>query len=112
MTATAPILDYMDALTEPVRCRLLLLVEQHELTVSDLCTVLQLPQSTVSRHLKTLAERGWVDSRPDGTRRLYHGTVSGMDETARQLWALTRSQLESLSIVFGANVSARAWCER
>jgi SAM-dependent methyltransferase len=39
--------------------------------VSELCAVLQLPQSTVSRHLKTLADDGWVTSRRDGTSRFY-----------------------------------------
>ena len=45
-----------------------LLLDQHELTVSEICAVLQLPQSTVSRHLKTLSDAGWVTSRRDGTR--------------------------------------------
>ena len=39
---------------------MLLVLERHELTVSELCAVLQLPQSTVSRHLKTLADARWV----------------------------------------------------
>ena len=97
MTAT-PILDYMDALSEGVRCRLLLLLDREELTVSDLCDVLQLPQSTVSRHLKTLADGGWVDSRPDGTRRLYHGTVADLEPAAQRLWDLTRSEVEGREI--------------
>ncbi len=98
MTVTAPILDYMDALSERVRCRLLFLLDQGELTVSDLCDVLQLPQSTVSRHLKTLADRGWVDSRADGTRRPYHSTVSNLDPAAQQLWSLTRAEVEKSDV--------------
>jgi DNA-binding transcriptional ArsR family regulator len=35
---------------------LLLLVESQELTVSGSAPVLQLPQSTISRHLKALAD--------------------------------------------------------
>ena len=65
------ILEHMAALAESARCRLLALLEERELTVSDLCAVLQLPQSTVSRHLKILLDRGWVEARADGTRRLY-----------------------------------------
>ncbi len=57
--------------SDPLRCRMLLVLERHELTVSELCAVLQLPQSTVSRHLKTLADAGWVVSRRDGTSRYY-----------------------------------------
>jgi len=66
----APILDHMAALADPIRCRMLLPLERHELTVNEICSVLQLPQSTVSRHLKTLADDGWVSSRRDGRARV------------------------------------------
>ncbi|MBM4191446.1 MAG: winged helix-turn-helix transcriptional regulator, partial [Gemmatimonadetes bacterium] len=46
--------DRLSALADPIRTRILLVLERHELTVSELRTVLQLPQSTVSRHLKVL----------------------------------------------------------
>jgi ubiquinone/menaquinone biosynthesis C-methylase UbiE/DNA-binding transcriptional ArsR family regulator len=87
------ILDHMAALSESARCRLLLLLEDQELTVSDLCSVLQLPQSTVSRHLKTLLDRGWVEARPDRTRRLYRATVDELDPSAQRLWDLARTEL-------------------
>src|SRR5918994_515318 len=67
--AMPTMLDHMATLADPIRCRMLLALERHELTVSELCAVLQLPQSTVSRHLKTLADNGWVNSRRDGTGR-------------------------------------------
>ena len=78
----APILDHMTALSDPTRCRMLLLLERHELTVSELCSVLQMPQSTVSRHLKTLADDGWVTSRRDGTSRFYTMPVDDLDAGA------------------------------
>ena len=61
----------LGSLAEPTRSRTLLLLDGHELTVSELCGVLQLPQSTVSRHLKALADAGWVAARAEGTRHLY-----------------------------------------
>jgi ubiquinone/menaquinone biosynthesis C-methylase UbiE/DNA-binding transcriptional ArsR family regulator len=84
----APILDHMTALSDPTRCRMLLLLEKHELTVSELCSVLQMPQSTVSRHLKTLADDGWVTSRRDGTSRFYSMPVDDLDQGAAKLWPL------------------------
>jgi ArsR family transcriptional regulator len=91
-TALAPsIFARMSALADPLRCRALLLLERGELTVSELCTVLQLPQSTVSRHLKTLADDGWVQVRPEGTSRLY--TAAGLDAAAQALWALVRPEV-------------------
>ncbi|MCC7043819.1 MAG: ArsR family transcriptional regulator, partial [Acidobacteria bacterium] len=80
-------------LADATRCRMLWLLEQQELTVSELCSVLQLPQSTVSRHLKTLADAGWVTSRRDGTSRYYALASGDADEARTQIWALTRAQL-------------------
>ena len=91
----APILDHMTALSDPTRCRMLLLLEKHELTVSELCSVLQLPQSTVSRHLKTLADDGWVTSRRDGTSRFYTMPVDDLDAGASRLWPLISEQVTS-----------------
>jgi ubiquinone/menaquinone biosynthesis C-methylase UbiE/DNA-binding transcriptional ArsR family regulator len=70
---------------------MLMVVESHELTVSELCTVLQLPQSTVSRQLKILADAGWLSSRRDGTSRYY--TLALGDESRAQVWKITREQV-------------------
>ena len=87
------ILEHMSALSDPTRCRMLLLLEKHELTVSELCSVLQMPQSSVSRHLKTLADDDWVASRRDGTSRFYSMPVDDLDAGARRLWPLIREQV-------------------
>jgi ArsR family transcriptional regulator len=91
-TATVPIIDSLSALADATRCRMLWLLERQELTVSELCAVMQLPQSTVSRQLKTLAEAGWVTSRRDGTSR-YYALAPNTDESRARLWQLTRDQL-------------------
>jgi len=87
------ILDHMSALADPTRCRILLLLEKHELTVGELCGALQLPQSSVSRHLKTLADDDWVVSRRDGTSRFYSMPLDDLDSGASQLWPLIRDQV-------------------
>ena len=89
------ILDHMTALADPTRTRLLFLLERHELTVSELCAILQLPQSTVSRHLKALAEASWVASRSEATSNLYRLTGDDLDAGAQRLWSLVREQLDS-----------------
>lgn len=94
MNQTAPsIFDRMSALSDTTRSRLLLVLEEHELTVSELCAVLQLPQSTVSRHLKVLGDEGWVASRPDGASRRYRMSGDGLEASARRLWTLVREQV-------------------
>jgi len=90
------LLDHMAVLADAIRCRLLLLLERHELTVSELCTILQLPQSTVSRHLKTLGDDGWVTSRRDGTSR-YYGMTASLAAPASRLWPLVREQASETS---------------
>lgn len=82
----------MAVLGDSVRCRILLSCEQQELTVSELCTILQLPQSTVSRHLKTLFDDGWVEARKEGTSRLYSALEIG-STTALELWNLVKREL-------------------
>jgi ubiquinone/menaquinone biosynthesis C-methylase UbiE len=91
------ILEHMSALADPIRCRMLLLLEKHELTVSEICAVLQMPQSSVSRHLKTLADDDWVASRRDGTSRFYSMPVEDLDSGAKRLWPLIREQVAGTS---------------
>lgn len=91
----APILDHMTALADPTRCRMLMLLEKQELTVSELCAVLQMPQSTVSRHLKTLSDDDWVTSRRDGTSRFYSMPLDDLDSAAKRLWPIIREQVAS-----------------
>src|SRR4026209_1638299 len=87
------ILEHMTALADPTRCRMLLLLERHELTVSELCSVLQMPQSSVSRHLKTLADDDWGASRRDGTSGFYSMPVDDLDDGAARLWPVIRDQV-------------------
>jgi SAM-dependent methyltransferase len=94
MTTTdrATILDRLAVLADPTRSRLLLVLDGQELAVSELCAVLQLPQSTVSRHLKVLNDDGWVVARSEGTTRRY-AVAPDLDPAARRLWHLVRGQV-------------------
>jgi ArsR family transcriptional regulator len=92
------ILEHMTALSDPVRCRMLMLLEKQELTVTEICAVLQMPQSSVSRQLKTLADDNWVVSRRDGTSRFYAmSTGDDLDPGAKRLWPLIREQVAATS---------------
>src|SRR3954467_4353452 len=88
----AAIFDDLTTLSDATRGRMLLLLERHELTVGELCAVLQLPQSTVSRHLKMLADAEWVASRRDGTSR-YYSAVDRGNAAAGKLWSVLREQV-------------------
>jgi ArsR family transcriptional regulator len=85
----------MESLADPTRLRLLRLLERHELGVADLCDVLQLPQSTVSRHLKVLADQRWVRNRRQATNHLYRTILDELEAPARKLWLLAREQTDA-----------------
>lgn len=86
------VFDQLTALSDVTRSRLLHVLEGRELTVTELCAVLHLPQSTVSRHLKILSDDGWVASRADGTSR-YYRRETVLEAAARQLWDIVREQV-------------------
>jgi ubiquinone/menaquinone biosynthesis C-methylase UbiE/DNA-binding transcriptional ArsR family regulator len=92
----SPLFDRLSALADPIRSRLLLLLERHELTVSELRSVLQLPQSTVSRHLKVLTDAGWIVAREDGTSNRYRLDAKSLDAGTRKLWTSVREEAEGL----------------
>jgi ubiquinone/menaquinone biosynthesis C-methylase UbiE/DNA-binding transcriptional ArsR family regulator len=95
IVAAPVLLERLAALADVTRGRMVLLLEAEELTVSELCAVLQQPQSTVSRHLKVLADLGWVQSRRDGTSRYYRATLGERDGAPRKIWLTVRDQIAS-----------------
>src|SRR6476469_1147197 len=92
-TRTFAILEHLAALSDATRSRLLVLLDRHELTVSELCSVLQLPQSTVSRHLKALVDSGWISVRAEATSHFYSSHREDLETSARDLWDLVREQV-------------------
>lgn len=94
MTPRPDILDRAATLADITRCRLLLLLAGHELTVGELCAALQLPQSTVSRHLKTLADGGWLATRRETTRHFYRFEEASQSPAAGRLWVLVKDELD------------------
>ena len=97
LTARPEILDQLAALADPTRARLLLVLERQPLTVSELCDVLDLPQSTVSRHLKLLGDQGWLTKRREGTKHYY--SLAILPETERQVWELVGSDMSDDRVV-------------
>lgn len=110
-TLAPPILDRLSALGDESRTRILALVAESELNVTELASVLGMSQPTVSRHLKALAAEGWVEARTEGRSRHYR-LAPGLDESARSLWAIVREELTGRGI-YGVDAErARAVLER
>lgn len=58
-------------IAEPSRRAILSLLASSEQSVGDIEEHLQLPQPSISKHLRVLLEAGFVESRVDAQRRLY-----------------------------------------
>ena len=65
------LLDIFKALADEGRLRILRAIDQAELSVAELVSALEMPQSTVSRHLKPMREAELVSARREGTSVYY-----------------------------------------
>ena len=65
------VLSALRAAGEPTRLRILAILAQGELTVSELTQVLLQSQPRISRHLKLLADAGLVERHPEGSWVFY-----------------------------------------
>ena len=79
-------------LGDSTRLRLLALLERQELSVADLVKLLDLPQSTVSRHLAHLKEQGLLSERRDGAF-CYSRFTPPSDGAWGDGWLLARGSL-------------------
>src|SRR5882724_3513767 len=74
------------AAAEGTRLRILALLAEADLTVSDLTKILHQSQPRISRHLKLLAEAGLVDRFREGSWAFYRlGERGGVADIAQDL---------------------------
>lgn len=66
-----PLLDSLRLLSEPTRLRLLLLLDQAELTVAEIQEILTMKQSRISTQLGLLKNAGLVQARRSGKNSIY-----------------------------------------
>ena len=105
------------ALGDETRLRILGLLTCGERCVCDLMTVLELPQSTVSRHLSTLRNAGWVAGRRQGLWMYYRlaGEESLLQQKAmellrRELVALPQGKRDQKSLAAYLVTKSEAAC--
>jgi ArsR family transcriptional regulator len=79
------------ALADETRLRILLLLLDGELCVCEIIAALELPQSTVSRHLAYLKRTGWVSDRKQGVWMYY--SFNENDVLIRELQAILKKNL-------------------
>jgi ArsR family transcriptional regulator, arsenate/arsenite/antimonite-responsive transcriptional repressor len=59
------------AFSDPIRLRILSLIQPGELCVCDLVQILRAPQPTISRHLSYLKRAGLINARQEGSWNYY-----------------------------------------
>ena len=84
-----------NGLADPNRILILYTVADNAYNVSDLAKRVELPQSTVSRHLKILRDRGMVTSQRSGQSVFYSLTDDRIIQALDLLRAMLASSLES-----------------
>lgn len=87
------LLEWLALLGDLTRLRILRLLAEEELGVGELARIVQVPQSTVSRHLKSLLASGWVTKRAVGTSSLYRFDAASLEPDALDLWTVARRRL-------------------
>jgi ubiquinone/menaquinone biosynthesis C-methylase UbiE/DNA-binding transcriptional ArsR family regulator len=125
MTLSADeMVEVLRAAGEPTRLRILALLAQEELSVMELCQILDQSQPRVSRHLKLLSEAGLIERFPDGAWVFYRPAGGGarkqlldevldlLDDGGRQtsadaerLQAVRRSRTETAATYFARNAA-------
>ncbi|KIH75535.1 transcriptional regulator, ArsR family [Geoalkalibacter ferrihydriticus] len=83
------------ALADETRLRILALLTRGELCVCDLMSILDLPQSTVSRHLAYLRNAGLVSDRRQGVW-MYYTLVQATDALHDDLQNILAQRLVEL----------------
>jgi 2-polyprenyl-3-methyl-5-hydroxy-6-metoxy-1,4-benzoquinol methylase len=73
-------------LADETRLRLLLLLKEHELTVAELSSTLQLAQPRISTHLAKLKEQRFVIGRKDGVSTYYRLNLTIITDNYQSLW--------------------------
>src|SRR5438046_9549213 len=86
----ASTINLLRLLADPTRLRLLLLLEQEELSVAELQQILGMGQSRISSHLAQLKRAGAVEDRRAGKNVYYGANENGQDSRRARIKELTR----------------------
>lgn len=107
-------------LSDSTRLRLLMLVDNEELSVAELAAITQLAQPRVSTHLAKLKEAGLVSDRREGVFVYYRMAGNIADSNLNALWELLRTNtadpliqqdFERLPQVLNARRGGSSWAD-
>lgn len=102
--------DVFNAIAEPRRRQILSLLADTERSVFDIVDAIEVPQPSVSKHLKVLRDVGLVDVRRDGRRMFYRTNahaVKPLYEWSRTFERHWRRQLNAVKQRAEARAAAK-----
>jgi len=89
----ASVVKILRVVAEPNRLRILLLLQNEELSVAELQEILGMGQSTISTHLSQLKQAGLVEDRRTGKSNLYRLTAEGEGPLLKSLLLQARKEV-------------------
>jgi ArsR family transcriptional regulator len=92
----ASTINFLRLLADPTRLRLLLLLEQEELSVAELQQILGMGQSRISSHLAQLKRAGVVEDRRAGKNVYYGASENGEGSRRARVAELSRTLAREL----------------
>ena len=92
----ASTINFLRLLADPTRLRLLLLLEQEELSVAELQQILGMGQSRISSHLAQLKRAGVVEDRRAGKNVYYGASENGQGSRWARVTELSRTLAREL----------------
>ncbi|MDQ6952145.1 MAG: metalloregulator ArsR/SmtB family transcription factor [Mariprofundaceae bacterium] len=93
------------ALGDPVRLRLFFLIGQHDaVCVCHLVSALDMPQSTISRHLGILRHAGLVQTRREG-KWIYYALSGDVATQLKSVFNQVDAQLEADALALQTEIS-------
>lgn len=87
------------ALSDETRIRILKLLEKHELCVCQIMAILDLGQSTASKHIGILKNAGLIEGKKEGTWTFYHLADKTLNTYNLEFLEFIRNSLNNESLV-------------
>jgi ArsR family transcriptional regulator len=91
------------ALGDPSRILILYLLSEKELFVNEIADAMDMPQSSVSRHLRVLRERSLVDTERQGTAVQYRLKDKRIIQALDLMREILSAQLQEQAKITGTN---------
>jgi len=94
--------DFLKVLAHPVRLQIIELLKSGEEKVGNIAKSLEIPQSSLSRHLLVLREAGILRPRQQGTLIYYSLEDRGIFQVLRPIAEMLRKKLKKTEVVLNS----------